>query len=280
MAWGRLRRTLSCMSAAVALIILLVCPLAAHAALGYVITQHEGASRSQLTLAPGGLRFDSLAPTRRRGKAKPQLGVIVRYRDAHLFLLDPPRRSFQSLSLATAVASYRAEAAAARKGQPSERLPQRPGSKPTIGQARLTEPRAKLTRLRLSTRIGPVRAHAYLLRQGASRERLWYSAACRCRRPRSARCSAGRSAAPRPARSAARSTVRSGASRCASTRARAPLAHDAQDQPDRSPLTRCPRSCCRRRATASEPAPLDGQAGAPEPTSPRRRSPAASPSRA
>lgn len=177
MAKERLRGTVTSMGAVVVLILLLAFPITARAATGYVITQREGASRSRLTLASGGLRFDALAPTRRRGKAKPQLGMIVRYRDAHLFLLDPPRRVFQSLSLATAVASYRAEAATARKGQPSERLPAKPGTKQSTGQARLVAPRAKLTRLRLSTRIGPVRAHAYLLRQGATRERIWYAAA-------------------------------------------------------------------------------------------------------
>ena len=101
--------------------------------------------------------------------------MLIRYRDLHLFLLDPQRRLYDSLSLASATSSYAAELKAARKGQPSERLPGRPGSKRTRGQAKLTRPRARLRPLRLTMRIGPVRARAYLLQAGTVRERLWYA---------------------------------------------------------------------------------------------------------
>jgi hypothetical protein len=142
---------------------------------GYVIQQREARNASVLTLASSGLRFDALE--RRGRRTRPRLGVILRYRDARLFLLEPERRLYDSLSLASAVSTYQSELRAARRGQPSERLPVRPGTRQRAGQAPLTRPRAVLRRLALTARIGPVRARAYLLRQGDLRERLWYAAA-------------------------------------------------------------------------------------------------------
>jgi hypothetical protein len=148
----------------------------AHGRSAYVIKQREGRSVSVLTLAPSGLRFDALAPARRGGRAKPFLGMIIRYRTSSLLLLDPEKRRYQALPLASAISSYEAELRAVRGGQPSERLPVRPGARPRSGQAPLSRPRARLKRLPLTARIGPVRVRAYLLRQGKVHERLWYAA--------------------------------------------------------------------------------------------------------
>ncbi|MFN8173292.1 MAG: Ig-like domain-containing protein [Candidatus Nanopelagicales bacterium] len=155
--------------------VLLVVAGAAAAAPSWVITQQEGASRSTVTLSSSGLRFEASSATRRGAKARPQAGVIVRYPDAHLYLLDPERRLYDSVSLASAMASYAAEVKLARKGQPSDRLPGRPGAVKTSGQASLKRPAARLRPLALRGRIGTVRARAYLLHAGATRERLWYA---------------------------------------------------------------------------------------------------------
>ena len=162
---------------AAALFLMLPGATGANASGGYVIEQKEGRSLSRLTLLPAGMRFELLVPPRARRRAKPQVGVIVRYRDAHLFLLDPEHRRYDSLSLSAAVSTQRTELAAARKGQPSERLPVRPGARRTDGQATLKRPRARLRRLALTRRIGGLPARAYLLRQGQLRERFWYSPA-------------------------------------------------------------------------------------------------------
>ena len=162
---------------AAALFLMLPGATGALASGGYVIEQKEGRSLSRLTLLPAGMRFELLVPPRARRRAKPQVGVIVRYRDAHLFLLDPEHRRYDSLSLSAAVSTQRTELAAARKGQPSERLPVQPGTRRTNGQATLTRPRARLRRLALTRRIGGLPARAYLLRQGQLRERFWYSPA-------------------------------------------------------------------------------------------------------
>ena len=123
------------------------------------------------------MRYELLAPPRARRRAKPQVGVILRYRDAHLYLLDPEHKRYDSVSLAAAVSSYRKELAASRRGQPSERLPVRPGTRRTRGQAPLKRPRAHLRWLGLTRTIGGLSARAFLLRQGHVRERLWYSPA-------------------------------------------------------------------------------------------------------
>ncbi len=149
----------------------------AYGRTAYVIQQREGRSVSLLTLAPSGLRYEALAPARRGGRAKPVLGLIIRYPTRTLLLLDPEKRRYESLPLAGAISSYEAELQAVRGAQPSEQLPARPGTNPPTGQAPLTPPRARLRRLHLTTRIGPVRARAYLLRQGSVRERLWYAPA-------------------------------------------------------------------------------------------------------
>ncbi|HEX6654153.1 MAG TPA: hypothetical protein VF072_15515 [Thermoleophilaceae bacterium] len=160
-----------------ALLLLFPAAAAGRASGGYVIEQKEGRSVSRVTLLPQGMRYELLAPPRARRRAKPQVGLILRYRDAHLFLLDPEHRRYDSVSLAAAVSSYRKELAASRKGQPSERLPVRPGTRRTKGQAPLGRPRAHLRRLGLTRTIGGLPARAYLLRQGKLRERLWYSPA-------------------------------------------------------------------------------------------------------
>jgi hypothetical protein len=103
--------------------------------------------------------------------------MIIRYRNAHLFVFDPHARAVDSLPLRRAVASSEAERKALRKAQPSAKLPPPPGIKETSGQAPLKMPRAHLRRLKLSARVGGLRARAYLLRQGKLRERLWYAAA-------------------------------------------------------------------------------------------------------
>jgi len=158
-----------------AALVLALWALPARAATGWRITQREGTNRSQLVLAASGLRFDALAPAKAKGKPKPQVGVIVRYRDRRLFLLDPANRRYDALSLAGAVASYAAELKLANKGQPSERLPGRPGAKRRKGQASLKRPAARLRALGLTTRIGPLLARAYLLTAGKARQRIWYA---------------------------------------------------------------------------------------------------------
>ena len=120
-----------------ALFFLLSAAAPAHASGGYLIEQKEGRSVSRVTLLPAGMRYELLAPPRARRRAKPQVGVILRYRDAHLYLLDPEHRRYDSVSLAAAVSSYTKELAASRKGQPSERLPVRPGTRRPRGQAPL-----------------------------------------------------------------------------------------------------------------------------------------------
>lgn len=159
------------------LFLLVAAATPAYASGGYVIEQKEGGSVSRVTLLPDGMRFELLAPPRAHRRAKPQLGVILRYRDAHLFLLDPEHRRYDSLSLFAAVSTQKTELAAARKGQPSERLPVRPGTRRTSGQAPLKRPRARLRRLPLTGSVGGLPARAYLLRQGQLRERIWYSPA-------------------------------------------------------------------------------------------------------
>ncbi len=148
----------------------------ARAAGGWVVTQRDGAGTSRVMLTPGGLRYELLTPSRKGAKPKAQLGVVVRYRDRRLLLLDPATRRYQELSLVTALADYRAELRASAKAQPSERLPVKPGTKRRSGQAPLALPRARLRKLPLTARIRGVRARAYLLQAGSSRERLWFSA--------------------------------------------------------------------------------------------------------
>jgi hypothetical protein len=171
------RRRAGIVVPAAALLLLFPAAAAARASGGYVIEQKEGRSVSRVTLMPAGMRYELLAPPRARRRAKPQVGMILRYRDAHLYLLDPEHRRYDSVSLAAAVSSYRKELAASRKGQPSERLPVRPGTRRPRGQAPLKRPRAHLRRLGLTRTIGGLPARAYLLRQGKLRERLWYSPA-------------------------------------------------------------------------------------------------------
>ncbi len=130
------------LAAALALSAALAVP--AHAASGYVITQREGKSVSRLTLAPSGLRFDSYSAVRKGAKSRLEVAMLIRYRDKHLFLLDPERKQYDSVALATAVASYEAELKAARAGQPSDRLPVKPGTKRPKGQAPLKLPSARL----------------------------------------------------------------------------------------------------------------------------------------
>jgi hypothetical protein len=101
----------------------------------YVIQQREGRSVSVLTLAPSGLRYEALAPARRGGRAKPFLGLIIRYPTRALLLLDPEKRRYEPLPLASAISSYEAELQAVRGAQPSERLPARPGTKPQTAYA-------------------------------------------------------------------------------------------------------------------------------------------------
>src|SRR2546421_13088357 len=71
-----------------------VAAASAQASSAYVIEQRAANSTSRLILAPSGLRFDYYSPVRAGGRLrarrpKPLLGVIIRYRDARLFLLDP-----------------------------------------------------------------------------------------------------------------------------------------------------------------------------------------------
>ena len=177
------RRAWTVLPGAALLLLLLLLPLPVPAAAagrvsgGYLIEEKEGRSVSRVTLLPQGMRYELLAPPRARRRAKPQVGVILRYRDAHLYLLDPEHKRYDSVSLAAAVSSYRKELAASRRGQPSERLPVRPGARRTRGQAPLKRPRAHLRRLGLTRTIGGLPARAFLLRQGRVRERLWYSPA-------------------------------------------------------------------------------------------------------
>ena len=123
------------------------------------------------------MRYELLAPPRARRRAKPQVGVILRYRDAHLYLLDPEHRRYDSVSLAAAVSSYRKELAASRKGQPSERLPVRPGTRRTTWPGAAQAASGPSPPVGLTRTIGGLPARAFLLRQGHVRERLWYSPA-------------------------------------------------------------------------------------------------------
>lgn len=148
----------------------------ARATGGYVITQREGKSVSRLTLAPAGLRFDSFSAARKGAAAKLDVSLLIRYRDRHVFLLDPGRRVYDSVSLAATLSTYAAELKASANGQPSERLPVKPGTKRRTGQAPLKLPAATLRRLKLTATIHGVRVRAYLLQSGALRQRLWYSA--------------------------------------------------------------------------------------------------------
>jgi hypothetical protein len=168
------------LAAVLAVVLLALRPPAAHARAAYVLVQREGTSVSRLTLAPSGLRFDSLAPEGHGRRAKALLGVIIAYRGPRLMLLDPVHRTYQSLSLASALSSYRSELQSASQGQPSVKLPPpprgaAPGRSAGQRQASALTPPARLRALSLRTRIGPFLARAYLLQQGPLRERLWYA---------------------------------------------------------------------------------------------------------
>ena len=155
----------------------------AEAGTAYVIQQRAAGSTTRLILAPSGLRFDYYLPVRAGGKlrarhAKLLIGIIIRYGDASLVLVDPVHRAYQVVSLTRAISGYSRELNVLAHAQPSVKLPPRPGAQLAPGgQAPLTPPPARLTRLPLSVEIGPVRAQAYLLRQGTLSERLWYSSA-------------------------------------------------------------------------------------------------------
>lgn len=172
-------------SATLALVLILGCgavvAASARAASAYVVEQRQGSNRSVLTLAPAGLRYETLAPERAGGlirskHAKAVLGVILRYSDGQVILLDPPKKQYDLLALRSAIASYEKEVKALAKAQPSEKLPPPPGAKPTTGQVSLAQPKARLRQLGLTMRIGSLSARAYLLTQGHLRERLWYAA--------------------------------------------------------------------------------------------------------
>jgi hypothetical protein len=155
---------------------------AAQGGSGYLIQQRAAGTILRVVLSPSGLRMDVSAPARtgRAGKhvkVKPMVGMIVTYRDGRLVALDPAKRTYQALPLMSTVSSYEAELKLVAKAQPSAKLPPRPGTKSTGGQAPLKPPPASLRRLNLSTRIGTLRAQAYLLVQGSLRERVWYAGA-------------------------------------------------------------------------------------------------------
>lgn len=148
----------------------------------YVLTQSSAGSVSQLVLAPEGLRFSFSAAVRAGGRSrarrmKPFVGIIIGYRGGRLTLLDPIHRTYQTLSLASAIRSYDAELRVLARAQVSTDLPPAPGIKRSTKAEKLTPPAARLTPLRQLARIGPVQARAYLLRQGNLDERIWYSAA-------------------------------------------------------------------------------------------------------
>jgi len=154
---------------------------AAQASSSYLIEQRQGDNESVITLAQSGLRYETLAPQRgggrTRGKrAKPVLGVIIRYSDGAVFLLDLEHRQYEALALQSTITRYEGELKALARAQPSVKLPPRPGVKAPAGQVSLKAPKAKLLALALTTRIGPLTARAYLLSQGRLRERLWYAA--------------------------------------------------------------------------------------------------------
>ncbi len=153
----------------------------AQAGTGYVIQQREGQDLSTLTLAQSGLRYDLLSPLPRNGTVKgpkpsPMLGLIIVYKGARLFLLDPVHRTYEPLALSSAVSSYQSELKLIARAQPFQGLPAPPASQARAAKAGGSQP-ARLRALALTTRIGPVRARAYLLQQGTLRERLWYAAA-------------------------------------------------------------------------------------------------------
>ena len=94
----------------VTLFVLLIIGLAAQAAPSalaagaYVIEQQEGHNRSRLTLGPSGLRYETLAPERAGGKVRGKRsrlvqGVIIRYSDGAVTLLDPLRKFVQVIAL-------------------------------------------------------------------------------------------------------------------------------------------------------------------------------------
>ena len=174
-----------------ALLLLFPGAAAGRASGGYVIEQKEGRSVSRVTLLPQGMRYELFAPPRARRRAKPQVGLILRYRDAHLFLLDPEHRRYDSVSLAAAVSSYRKELAASHKGQPSERLPVRPGTRRTKGQAPLGRPRAHLRRLGLTRTIGASRRGRTCCVRGSCGSGCGIPRHCRNPRDASAGCGRG-----------------------------------------------------------------------------------------
>jgi len=169
----------------VTLCVLLVIGLAAGAAPSalaagaYVIEQQDGHNRSRLTLGALGLRYETLAPERSGGKihgkrSRLVQGVIIRYSDGEVTLLDPLRKYVQVIALQSAVASYDREVEMLAHAQPSEPTAAPSGSKQSPGKASLKQPVAHLRPLALRMRIGAFQARAYLLTQGKLRERLWY----------------------------------------------------------------------------------------------------------
>jgi hypothetical protein len=173
------RAVLAVLAAALTLASAALAP-AAQASTAYVLEQRQGHNASVITLTSSGLRFEALAPPRGGGAVrakgvKPVLGVIIRYSDGQVFMLDPEHKQYSSLALQGAITQYEGELKALAQAQPSVKLPPPPGAKAPTGQVPLKPPRATLRALALTTKIGPLTARAYLLSQGKLRERLWYS---------------------------------------------------------------------------------------------------------
>jgi hypothetical protein len=173
MAEGAFMRTRLVSSLATAVTLVAVSAAPASASRAYVLTQREGTTSSRLTLAPGGLRFEALAADGTR-----QIGLIIRYGDARLFLLDPANKQYDSVSLAKAASTYAAELKLGASGQPSADLGPLPnGPSAQAGSALSGLAPVQLQRQSKTTRIGSVRARAYLLKDGGVRQRLWYATA-------------------------------------------------------------------------------------------------------
>jgi hypothetical protein len=98
-------------------------------------------------------------------RAKTRTGVVVRYDDQQVFLLDFAKEAYGTETIGQAVADLKLERkqiAGARAEIPFRTATTRPEF-----------PRAKLTPLDLTAKVADIPAHAYLAQQGDSVFRLW-----------------------------------------------------------------------------------------------------------
>jgi hypothetical protein len=94
-------------------------------------------------------------------------GLVVRYRDAAMFVLEPARHSYTLLSLHAELAGIARDLRALRASSASERFPTATGRPP--------QPRVLVTALRAHRRIAGLDAEVLRVRNGSTLERLWYA---------------------------------------------------------------------------------------------------------